>query len=310
MDPQPGSADGAAPDVELVVRLLRDQAPQLAGVPVRPSPASGSSTWVFRLGDELAVRLPRSEEYAADLAKEVRWLPRLGPDLPVAVPDVVAVGRPTEVFPRTWAAVTWVPGEPPTRLWPEQQTVLAESLGDFVQSLHAIDAGGVPAGAEQCGYRCGEPVTATSDRWVDEAADALADLFDPAAVREAWRRLREVPAAGSAPCWVHTDLSVENVLVDGEGRLVGVIDFGGLGVGDRSVDLLYAWSMFDAPARDVLRRAAGADDGTWARARAWSFAGPGLLTIAHYRDTMPARVERLTAMVERVAAEVGVELRP
>lgn len=99
------------------------------------------------------------------------------------------------------------------------------------------------------------------------------------------------------------------MLVHPDGRLAGVIDFGGLGIGDRSVDLLYAWSMFDAPARDTLRDAAGADETTWARARAWAFVGPGLLTIVGYRDTLPERTRRLTRMVEAVAAEVGIALR-
>ena len=61
--------------------------------------------------------------------------------------------------------------------------------------------------------------------------------------------------------------------------------------------------------REVLRLASGVDDQTWTRSRAWAFAGPGLLTIANYRGTMPARVDRLTSMVERVAAEVDVHLR-
>jgi aminoglycoside phosphotransferase (APT) family kinase protein len=182
-------------------------------------------------------------------------------------------------------------------------------LGTFLQSLHAVDAADVPVGPERWGYRCGEPVTETTDRWVDRAALEMADLFDPRRVREAWRRLRDVPAATEGACWVHTDLSEENLLVDHEGRLVGVIDFGGVGVGDRSVDLLYAWSIFEAPARDVLHAAAGVDEETWARARAWAFAGPGLLTMVSYRLTMPARVERLTVMVERIAAEVDVRLR-
>lgn len=308
MDPQPSATVGAVPDVDLVVRLLREQAPHLAGLPIRPSPASGSSNWVFRIGEDLAVRLPRSDDYVEDLEKEVRWLPRLGPDLPVPVPEVVAVGRADERFPRPWAVVTWVPGECPSSLDERQQGRLAASLGDFVSALHAVDATDVPAGAEQWGYRCGEPVTPTTDRWAEEAAEELADLFDPQQVREAWRRLRDVPAATGPPCWVHADLSVENLLVDGRGALAGVIDFGGLGVGDRSVDLLYAWSMFDAGAREVFRRASGVDDATWARARAWSFVGPGLLSLAHYRRSLPGRAARLTVMVQQAADEVGVRL--
>lgn len=302
------SAD-VAPDPPVVTRLLREQAPHLADLPVRMSSASGSSNWVFRLGDDLAIRLPRSNDYVADLLNEVRWLPRLAPNLPVAVPEVVSVGRSSEAFPRPWAVVSWVPGDPPLALDGSQQALLAESLGTFLEHLHAVDTADAPAEPERWGYRCGEPVTQTVDGWAESAAAELSDLFDPAGVREAWHRLRNVPAATQTACWVHTDLSEENLLVQGDGRLAGVIDFGGVGVGDRSVDLLYAWSIFDAPAREVLRVASGADDETWTRARAWAFVGPGLLTIAGYRHTMPARIQRLTLMVETIAAEVGIRLR-
>lgn len=264
---------------------------------------------MFRVGNTLAIRLPRSDDYVADLVNEVRWLPLLASNLRAAVPNIVVAGQPSETFPRPWAVVSWVPGSSPLALDGSQQAHLAESLGHFLQSLHGVDTAEVPAGHEHWGYRCGEPVTDTIDQWADHAAAALADLFDPASVREAWRRLRDVPAATKAACWVHTDLSEENLLTHHDGRLAGVIDFGGIGIGDRSVDLLYAWSIFDAPARDVLRVASGADDETWIRARAWAFVGPGLLTIANYRHTMPSRTDRLISMVEAVAAEVGIQLR-
>lgn len=293
----------------MVNQLLRDQAPDLADLALREIPAPGSSNWVFRIGEALAIRLPRSDDYVADLCNEVQYLPRLAPHLPAAVPEIVATGQPSPTFPRPWAIVSWLPGDSPLALSDAQQLRLAESLGTFLSALHEIDACDVPSGPGHWGYRCGEPVNDTTDRWVEQAASELMDLFDPGRVFEAWRRLREVPAATQATCWVHTDLSEENLLTHADGRLSGVIDFGGIGVGDRSVDLLYAWSMFEPAARDVLRLASGVDDQTWTRARAWAFAGPGLLTIANYRNIMPARVDRLTSMVERVAAEVEVELR-
>lgn len=309
VSPLSSAPANVVPDLQVVTRLLREQAPHFADMPVRASSASGSSNWVFRLGDTLAIRLPRSDDYVADLVNEVRWLPRLAPNLRVAVPDVVAVGQPSAVFPRPWAVVSWVPGDLPLALDGSQQALLAESLGTFLQNFHAVETADIPAGPEHWGYRCGEPVTETIDRWADHAAAELADLFDPASAREAWRRLRDVPAATEASCWVHTDLSEENLLAHHDGRLAGVIDFGGVGIGDRSVDLLYAWSIFEAPAREILRIASGADDETWTRARAWAFVGPGLLTIANYRHTMPARIERLTSMVETIAAEVDIRLR-
>lgn len=297
------------PGIEVARALLREQVPHLADLPLAPSPASGSSNVVLRLGERLAVRLPRTDAYAVDLAKELTWLPRLAGSLPAPVPQIVHAGEPSIAFGRPWSVVTWVPGDTPGDLDPHAQTLFAAELGAFLAALHAVDVGDVPTGPERWGYRCGEPVTAQIDGWLDEAADDLADLLDPVQVRRAWALLRDVPEASESPCWVHTDVSAENVLVRPDGRLAGVIDFGGLGMGDRSIDLIYAWSLLDAPARRVLREASGVDEATWLRARAWAFVGPGLLTISDYRATMPARTARLLRMVEAVAGEVGVRLR-
>ena len=233
----------------------------------------------------------------------------LHPNCPLQSQTSSPLASPAEPSPGPWAVVSWVSGDLPLALDGSQQALFAEFPGIFLQSLHAVDTADVPVGPEHWGYRCGEPVTEMIDRWADRAAAELADLFNPASVREAWQRLRDVPVATEAACWVHTDLSEENLLVHHDGRLAGVIDFGGVGVGDRSVDLLYAWSIFDAPAREILRTASRADGATWTRGRAWAFVGPGLLTIANYRHTMPSRIERLTSMVESIAAEVDIRLR-
>lgn len=308
MERTPAAGHERVPDAELVARLLRDHVPELAAETVRPSSTSGSSNWVFRVGEHYAARLPRTDSYAEDVVKEARWVPRLAPELPVSVPEIVYRGEPSALFPRPWTVVTWVPGNLPGDLGPAEQVTLAKTLGEFMRRLHEADTHGQPAGAEGWGYRCGEPVTDTIDAWVETAAEGLPDLFDPCRVRQAWQKIRDVPPASMPFCWVHTDLSAENLLVGPDGQLVGVIDFGGLGVGDRSVDLLYAWSMFDHPAREALRSASGVDEATWLRARAWAFAGPGLLTILNYRHSMPSRTARLTRMVELVADGVGVPL--
>lgn len=297
------------PGVDLAKRLLSQQAPHLAPLDVRPSPTSGSSNWVFRVGEHLAMRMPRSGDDEGDLAKELAWLPTLAGGIATPIPRVEFVGAASELFPHAWAVVTWVEGHTPTGLDTAAQSNLADGLGEFTRELHAIDTQGLAGGAERWGYRCGEPVTQTTDEWVEEAAGDLADLFDPAQVKAAWRLIRDVAPLSGSPVWVHTDLSAENVLVDADGHLSGVIDFGGLGIGDPAIDLLYAWDLFDPSARQTFARAAGADDAAWARARAWAFSGPGLLTLAHYRDTMPERAARLTRMLEAIADEVGVRLR-
>ena len=224
------------------------------------------------------------------------------------VPEIEFVGTASELFPRPWAVVSWLAGDMPVDLDGTQQIELAETLGRFVRSLHAVDVTGVPVGPEHWGYRSGEPVTPTIDAWADEAANQLADLYDPGQVRAAWRHLRDVPPATMPPCWTHTDLAAENLLMGPDGRLVGVIDFGGLSVGVAGGPAVRLEHV-PAPAGEVLRSAAEVDDATWARARAWAFVGPGLLTIANYRDTLPGRTRQLMVMVEAVASEVGVNLR-
>lgn len=103
---------------------------------------------MFRVGNTLAIRLPRSDDYVADLVNEVRWLPLLAPNLQAAVPNIVVAGQPSETFPRPWAVVSWVPGSSPLALDGSQQAHLAESLGHFLQSLHGVYIAEVPAGHE------------------------------------------------------------------------------------------------------------------------------------------------------------------
>src|SRR5436305_15017392 len=98
-------------DADLVRHLLRSRHPQWAGLAIERVPSAGTDSAIYRLGDELAVRLPRID-WAVDLvAKEQRWLPILAPQLPLRVPLPVAAGRADEAFPYLWSVMEWLPGE-------------------------------------------------------------------------------------------------------------------------------------------------------------------------------------------------------
>ena len=104
--------DEAPTSAMLVRRLLAVQFPAWAALSVEPVPSGGTDNALFRLGDELVVRLPRHGRTAATLERERTWLPRLAPLLPVAVPEPVAEGGPGEGYPWTWSIYSWLPGEP------------------------------------------------------------------------------------------------------------------------------------------------------------------------------------------------------
>jgi aminoglycoside phosphotransferase (APT) family kinase protein len=95
-----------------LVRALVDRAlPDLAGHPLRRLETSGSSNVLYRLGDDLLVRLPRQPGGSETITKEARWLPYVAPALPVAVPTIVAVGEPDLGYPERWSVVRWLDGE-------------------------------------------------------------------------------------------------------------------------------------------------------------------------------------------------------
>jgi aminoglycoside phosphotransferase (APT) family kinase protein len=115
-----------------LVRALVDRAlPDLAGRRLRALHASGSSNVLFRLGDDLLVRLPRQPGRAEAIAKEARRLPHVAPALPVSVPRVVAVGEPDVGYPERWSVVCWLDGEEPrVPAGPEEAVGLARALAE------------------------------------------------------------------------------------------------------------------------------------------------------------------------------------
>jgi aminoglycoside phosphotransferase (APT) family kinase protein len=97
-------------DAALVRALLREQHPDLAHlVPLKA--AEGWDNAIFRLGDDLAVRLPRRAAAVQLIEHEQRWLPHLSSRLPVPVPEPLRTGVPGPTFGWTWSIVRWLPGE-------------------------------------------------------------------------------------------------------------------------------------------------------------------------------------------------------
>ena len=140
-------ADELVVDDETVRRLVAAQFPQWSSLPVRRLPPLGTDNQLFRLGDDLLVRMPRIPGPAATVAFEHTWLPRLAPHLPVAIPAPVAMGEPGDDFPWPWTVVPWIDGTTPTESSydPEEWAV---ELGAFVRACRDVPAMGGPVKTE------------------------------------------------------------------------------------------------------------------------------------------------------------------
>lgn len=268
-------ADEHAIDAELVRRLVGRQFPAWAARPVTPLASGGTVNAVYRLGDDLTVRLPLTAGGADDVLKEHRVLPVLG-GLPVAVPAVVALGEPAEGYPWPWAVHRWLDGEPAR----EGRDAPARELAEFVVALRATTVDGPPA------YR-GKPL-APVDRATHRAIEELErtdEPFDAGAARAVWAEALDAPQWTGPPCWVHSDLMPGNLLLR-DGHLSGVLDWATAGLGDPACDLIPAWNLFSGPAREVFRDAVGIDDATWVRGRGWALS-MAVIQLPYYRGTNP-----------------------
>jgi aminoglycoside phosphotransferase (APT) family kinase protein len=249
-------------DAQLVRLLLTAQFPHWADLPLAAVDSSGWDNVIYRLGMDLAVRLPRRRIGAEQVGKLHRWLPGLAGRLPLAIPAVVGQGVPGEDYPWQWSITSWLPGDiaPACRDLDHQSAAIR--LAGFIEALRAID----PAGGPVSEFRRD---LADRDRQVTAAIDGLDDASHRAATSRAWRRARAAPAWDGPAVWMHGDLHPANLLVT-SGELTGVVDFGLLAVGDPAVDLMVAWTFLSAPARRAFRAALPADEATWERGRGWA----------------------------------------
>lgn len=247
--------------VELVQALVAAQHPDLAHLPIELA-GEGWDSAVFRLGDDLVVRLPRRKIVAGLVPNELRWLPELAPTLPLPISSPVRVGRPGSGFPWPWSITPWFEGA----TWAESSVTdtraAAVALGQFVGALGA----GAPDDAPSNPYR-GGPLSDRDPAFRDRVAQ-LGDAIPGLVVTELWNAALTADAA-TGRRWLHGDLHPANIIVD-EGRLVAVIDWVDVSAGDRAYDLAAAWMCFSDPGdRAAFKAATDVPDGpTWARARA------------------------------------------
>lgn len=266
-------------DEELLRLLLREQHPDLADLEVGPA-FRGWDNELWRLGEELALRIPRTPRAPDLLLKEHRWLTALAPRLPLPVPTPVRLGRSSSAFPAPWTVVTWVPGDPADRVPVTRADHAADALAGFLRALHQPAPADAPLNPDR-----GVPLTTFASR-VDETLRTMDfGAFAAADVRRVWEEGLAAPVWQEPALWLHGDLHPANVVV-ADGTFAGVIDFGELCAGDPATDLSAAWMLLpDGAAARFLDSYGTRDTALIARARAWAAARAfGLIAIGQAGD--------------------------
>jgi aminoglycoside phosphotransferase (APT) family kinase protein len=296
MPPSRMHVDEVAIGDGVVERLVADQFPQWAGLPLRRVGTGGTDNVLYRLGRELVVRLPRLREHGNDpdgraFDRDLHWLPRLAPLLPVAVPVPIAKGLPADGYPAAWGVYSWLEGETPDVEHLAEPEALALQVVELIRALHRVELPDPPLTARGSSLA----------RWDEPTRVALAQLegaIDTDAATAAWDRALAAPPWTGAPVWLHGDLMPANLIVQGL-RLTGAIDWGLLGLGDPAVDLAVAWNLLPARARALVREELGVDHATWERGRGWAL-WTGIGALAYYRETNPELAENAAFRIGQV----------
>jgi len=286
-DPRP------AIDAALARRLVDTQFPQWAELPLKLLDPAGSDHVIFRLGEDLSVRLPRHAGAIGQAMKESEWLPRLAPHLPLAIPVPAGVGEPDFGYPWPWAVSRWLDGDVATAEELADSSHAAVQLAEFLTALQAFVPEDFPV-EDAREDLTGRPLT-DRDRATRAAIAEVDGAFDGAAMTELWDAALRAPGWDGPPVWFHGDFHTGNLLTVA-GRLSAVIDFGELGIGDPACDLIIAFTLMSAGSRAVFRATLGVDDATWTRGRGWALA-TGLNAYTSYAAVNPRVAAQTTRQI-------------
>lgn len=285
-------------DAELVRRLVADQFPQWADLPIRAVANGGWDNWTFHLGLDMSARLPSAAEYALAVEKEHRWLPELAPRLPLPISTPLAKGEPGAGYPFSWSVYKWLEGEPANTSRIADPVRFAVDLAGFLVALQGVDTTGGPSPGKHNWFRGG--TLRTYDETAQNALTALKGHVDVDLAREIWAAALDAHWDGVSH-WFHGDVAAGNLLLI-DGRLAAVIDFGTCGVGDPSCDLAVAWTLLTANGRHAFRERLSVGEAAWARGRGWAL-WKTLVACAH--DVSKANEEGANAW--RVLGEIFAE---
>lgn len=281
-------AEEVSVNKHLVERLIATQFPEWADLELERTRASGTDNVIYRLGEELAVRMPKIYWAVGQVEKEWAWISKIAPHVRVEIPEPVAKGEGDLGYPHKWLVYRWIKGTDLEEDPNIDHSRLARDLASFVLALREVPIDGAPSFGR---------TLEEDEPGMLHYLQRLEGPFDKGRVLEIWNEA--IKTTEGPPVWLHGDLLPGNLL-HREGRLSGVIDWGASGLGDPSRELMVAWAM-PKEARNLYRTALDVDDGTWRRAKGWVIS-QCVMYIPYYADTIPAAVEgarrRLACVLE------------
>jgi aminoglycoside phosphotransferase (APT) family kinase protein len=263
-------------DAALVSSLLRAQFPEFANLDCyRVNEGFDNSVW--RLGEELVIRLPRHQLAATLIENELRWLPEVVRHVSLATPLPLRAGAATNEFPWPWLIASWHDGEPGDGVNQHVRGRSAKEMANFLRAIHTE----APTDAPFNPYR--SVALASRESSLYSRLEDVGEIVNFENVESLWKSVRDTPRGDRPDHWLHGDFHPGNTIYR-NGSLIGVIDFGDMCAGDPAVDL--AGGLLSLPYEslseffDTYERCDGA---TLRRTIGWSIFF-GVMFVSYARD--------------------------
>lgn len=260
--------DSCKININIAQRLIYEQFPEYKNLIIKEVEEQGHDNRTYRLGNDLLIRLPTDSHYALKVPKEQELLPQLGKYLSINIPTPVKMGKPSKSFPYPFSIYKWLDGKSINllNLNTQELCVLAYDLAQFLKELQKINLVSGPKPGQHNWWR-GDHISIYSKN-AESQIKMLSDFIDTS---KALNLLKEACATKweKDPVWIHGDFAIGNMLAQNN-KLAGIIDFGGMAIGDPACDLVIAWTYLSDDARILFINEMDMDDQTWLRSKAWA----------------------------------------
>lgn len=253
---------------KLAHKLILEQFPEFASLPISSVERQGHDNRTFRLGEEMLIRMPTAESYALKVAKEQDLLPKLRSHLSFDIPAPIKMGVPSKDYPYHFSIYKWLQGRSLNLIDKKEIDLekLAFDMAKFLKELQAIKDVAGPMPGQHNWWR-GDHVS-VYDKDAREQIAKLTGIIDFSKAMDLWMRALSTKWS-KPPVWIHGDFAIGNLLMK-DNKLSAVIDFGGMGMGDPACDLVIAWTYLTDKSREIFIKEMNLEEATWLRAKAWA----------------------------------------
>ncbi|MFD6206605.1 phosphotransferase [Peribacillus sp. NPDC060253] len=235
--------------LDLAGKLIRLQFPEIELKEIKQL-GEGFDNTVIQINGEFVFRFPRRPIAVTLIQVENQLLPSIAGTLPLDIPEPIFFGKPSTIYPYPFTGYKIVKGHLPVEGSVANKIESAKRFAHFLKVLHSFPVEKARnLGVQPDGLRRLD-VSFRQKSLMENVSTLLKLGYNDQAyaVKDFVERLGDVDVQHPITL-VHGDIHIRNVLLNDEGILTGIIDWGDVHIGNPAIDFSFLYSYFPKEAR-------------------------------------------------------------